>query len=445
MRLSLSKESLKTERSAQRNWQDILLAIVLAVAAGLAAYYGSQLINPAFTYDKQTGDVWFHTDTMRVFDDMAVYAADHYRTHVHPLFVLLAMPPVYALKSLLSVNSVTAAHIVISVVAALWFCLLFIVLRSLSIHRTDAVLFSLLAASSAAAIFWFTIPETYPFGSLTLLLALGIVALAPIHKLSPWWYVAVSALTLGITITNWIAGILATFVNHRLKQSLLITLQAFGVVALLVVVQKLIFPAFNAGFLRLWDNVNSEATSTGILVSAAGGPLHVLKCIIFDTIVMPLIQVVENSNKFPHWSRMTIQLSPPGSGSIWGYIAVIAWIALLSLGVWAFFSLKQHGKFRIVLGLTLLGQIGLHLLYGDETFLHSLHFLPLLVVLAALSTLTRMRLLALGLAGVLVLSTGVNNLEKFAQATAFSWGKSPWCTMTAVKCGNNAQTVPLPQ
>jgi general stress protein CsbA len=304
---------------------------------------------------------------------------------------------------------------------------------------------SLLAASSASAIFWFTIPETYAFGSLTLLLALGIVALAPIHQLSSWWYVAVSALTLGITITNWMAGILATLVNHRLRKSVIITLEAFAVVTGLVLLQKLIFPAFNAGFLRLWSNVKDEATSTGVLVEAAGGPLYVLKCIIFDTIVMPAIAVVENSELFPHWSRMTIQVSPPLSGSIWGYIAVFSWIALLSLGVWAFCSLRQHGKFRIVLGLTLLGQIALHLLYGDETFLHSLHFLPLLVVLVALTTLTRMRLLALVLTGVLVLSAGVNNLEKFAQATDFTWGRSPWCEMTAVKCGDNAQTVPIPQ
>jgi hypothetical protein len=437
--ISIPAQNSAISRKARPNWQEIVIALVLASLAGFAAYQGSQLINPAFTFDKQTTDAWFHTDTTRVFDDMAVYAADHYRTNVHPLFVLLALPPVYALHIAFGLDSVRAVHVVIALVAALWIGVLFSVLRLIGIRRLDAVLFSILCATSASAIFWSTIPETYIFGSLTLLLALGIAAIAQDYHLSAIWYVAVSVLTLGITVTNWMAGILATIVNHRPGRSLLITSIALAIVSGLVLLQKLIFPAFNSGFLRLWSNAGNEATSTGILVSQAGGPLHVIKCIIFDTIVMPGFTLVENSEKFPNWSRMTIQLSPPGSGSFWGYLAVVLWIALLSLGVWGLFSIKSRLKFRLVLGLTLLGQIVLHLLYGDETFLHSPHFLPLLVILAALSTLTRARALALVLTAMLVLSAGVNNWGQFRQATAFTWGNSPLCAMSSVKCGVNQQ------
>jgi len=41
--------------------------------------------------------------------------------------------------------------------------------------------------------------------------------------------------------------ILATIVNHRRKQFLQITLTAFGILAVLVAVQKVIFPTSNAG------------------------------------------------------------------------------------------------------------------------------------------------------------------------------------------------------
>lgn len=219
------------KQKAHPNWQEIVIALVLASLAGFAAYQGAQLINPIFTFDKQTGDAWFHTDTIRVFDDMAVYAADHYRTNVHPLFVLLALPPVYALKIGLGLDSVRAVHVVIALVAAVWIAVLFSVLRLIGIRRLDAVLFSIASATSASAIFWSTIPETYIFGSVTLLLALGIVAIAPYYHLSAIWYVAVSVLTLGITVTNWMAGILATIVFHRPKRSLLITFFSLATVS----------------------------------------------------------------------------------------------------------------------------------------------------------------------------------------------------------------------
>ena len=95
------------------------------------------------------------------------------------------------------------------------------------------------------------------------------------------------------------------------------------------------------------------------------------------------------------------------------------------------------------MGITLVGQLTLHILYGGETFLHSLHFLPFLIVLAALSTLTRARLVALLLAGTLVLSAGVNNGLQFRQATEFSHGRGPLC-VPSVKCGVNSKIIPSP-
>jgi hypothetical protein len=409
-------------KQARHHWQDILLVAVLATVVGYASYQGAQLINPEIILNLRTQDTWFDGDITRVFTDMAIFEADHGRSDVHPLFSLVTMPFVYLVKSARSLEPITAVRIVLAAFTSLWFSLLFILLRLIGCRRFDATLFSLLAAISAASMFWFTIPETYLFGSLSLLMALVLVALAQYFPLSELWYVLVSAMTLGITVTNWMAGILATIVNHRWKQSLLITLKALGLVTVLVILQKLIFPAFNARFLIPSRTVNYEL-SDGI-TSAARMPLISIKCLIFDTIVMPAINLAKNSET-PEWPFMTVQLSPPGSGNLWAGIAVVLWIALLSLGVWGLFSIKKHLQLRLALGLTLVGQLTLHLLYGDEIFLYSLHFLPLLVVLAALSTLTRARLLALILAGALVLSAGANNSWQFSQATAFTQGYGP--------------------
>lgn len=409
----------------RQHWQDIVYVIAIAAIAGLISYIGAHAINPAVTWDKQTTDTWFNNDTTRAFDDMAVYQVDHYRTNLHPLFVMLTMPFVYALRSLFSLDAVTAVRIVLAANTSIWFGVLFITLRLIGCRRFDATLISILAAVSAASVFWFTMPETYPFGSTTLLLVPFLVALAEYQKLSPLWYVLVGVLTLGITITNWMAAIFAAFVKFRLKPAALITIASFIIVSALVLVQKAIFPAFNAGFLRLWSNASSEAGSTGVLKSEFGGPMTSIKCVIFDTIVMPAIGLVKDTHGFAAWPSMTVQWSSPGSGSTWGAIAVILWIAVFSLGIWGLFSIRQQRAFRIVLGLSLLGQIVLEAVYGDERFPHATHILPFVILIAALSTLTKARVLALVLTGALILTAGVNNLLLFEQARAFTYNQGP--------------------
>ncbi len=419
-----SVDSLSTSGSlVRKHWQDVVFVVAIAIIAGLVSYLGAHSINPALTWDKQTTDTWFNNDTTRAFDDMAVYAVDHYRTNLHPLFVVLTMPFVNALRSLFSLDAVTAVRIVLAANTSIWFGVLFLTLRLIGCRRLDATLFSILAAVSAASVFWFTMPETYPFGSTTMLLGLTLVALAEYQKLSPLWYVLVGVLTLGITITNWMVAIFAAFVKFRPKRAALITIASFVIVCVLVLLQKAILPAFNAGFLRLWVNATDEAGSTGVLKAEFGGPMTAIKCVIFDTMVMPAIGLVKNVHGFPAWASMSVQWSTPGSGSIWGAIAVVLWMALFSLGIWGLFSIRQHRAFRIVLGLSLLGQIALEAVYGDERFPHATHMLPFLVLVAALSALTRARILALVLTAALIFTAGVNNGLLFEQARAFTYNQ----------------------
>ncbi|BAY48499.1 hypothetical protein SAMD00079811_61240 [Scytonema sp. HK-05] len=383
---------------------DILLVVVLASVAGLVCYQGAQLINPALITTWEGMDVWFDADITRVFFNMISRWSDHYRTKVHPLFSLIAFPPVYLL-SRAGLEEITAVRIVIAAVSSLWISAVFVLLRLLGCRRFDATLFSILAATSAAAMFWFVIPETYSFGSLSLLLALCLVAIAQYRKPSSLWYMVVSALTLSVTTTNWMAGILATIANHPWKRALQITANAFCLVVVLWAVQKRIFPS---AVFFLGDREEEKY----INMATSGGPLQIIKSFVSHTMVMPTINIVDKHSP-SHWPLIFTQSSPPGSASLWGTVAVVLWTALLGLGLWGFFSIKQHLKLRIVLGLTLLGQLALHLVYGSETFLYALHFVPLLIVLAAFSTLTRARPLALVLAGALALSAGVNNGLQF--------------------------------
>ncbi len=407
-KFGINRQTESSSRTRRHYWQDILIVIGLAIIFALALTYATRLINPV-VYREQ--DIWFEADTARVFSNMSDRGGNHYRTSVHPIFSLIAFPPVYLLK-LAGLETIAAVRVVTSAVACLWISALYILLRLIGLYRFDCALFSLLGATSAAAIFWFTVPETYSFGSLSILVALCLAAISEYRQVSQSWYVLVSALTLSFTTTNWLAGILTTLVNHPWKRALQITVNAFSLVVVLWTVQKVLFKS--AGFF-LGDREEKKY----LLLSGSGGPLQVLKSFIAHTMVMPALNIVSDKYEPPHWPILLTQASAPGSGSIWGLVAVGLWTALLGLGVWGFFSTKKHFKLRLVLGLFLLAQLALHTVYGDETFLYALHFIPLLIVLASFSLLTPARLVGLGLAGALIVCAGINNGLQFKQATDF--------------------------
>ena len=394
----------------QAMWADVLILVLLTGVACLASFHGSSRLDPVvFGYDAI--DLWMDADIPRVVKTMT----DRFSLVLHrkhPLFPTISYPPVYLIKNLLGTEPLTAVRIVIAGVASVWSGTLFFLLRVIGCRRFDAVLFTLLGMCTASAMFWFVVPESFSFGSVTILWAMALVAFAEHRPVSSTWYVAVSVLTLSATVTNWMAGIIATIVNHPWKRSIQLTVNALVVVTLIWVVQKLVFPSVE---FFLPPNTRPEY----VLSTLSSGSLNVLKVFFLDSIIMPAIDVTYWPAIFSYLPVMTVQDSLPGSGTNGGFWGVLAWGLLLGLGLWALLFLKQQFRFRIALGLTLLGQLVLHMLFGWETFLFSIHFVPLLVVIAALSTLTRARVVALSLAGAVTVFAGINNFIQFGRATEF--------------------------
>jgi hypothetical protein len=264
---------------------------------------------------------------------------------------------------------------------------------------------------SGASIFYFAVPETYSFASITILLALIFTVLTQQRTFSNLSYVAINMLTLSITTTNWMLGILSTWVNQRLKNTVQIMINAFFGVTVLWGIQKAIFPT--STFLL---DISGERSF--IFRAQTGGPLQVAESFFYHTLIVPTIRVVEEKGR-PKWPGMYTQTSAPGSGTEYGIIAVLLWTILLTLGIWALFNLKNNQKLRMVLGASLLLQLILHIFYGTEIFVYSLHFIALLIPLAALATLTRARPFVLALTTVLILLVASNNLTQFYKAIDF--------------------------
>lgn len=391
----------------QETRYDLSILMFLIALITLVSYQFSQYIDD-FIYHKS--DFWFDTDVLRVTNDMTNRFGNHWRTNVHPLFPLMTYPPTKALRIVFQLTPAESVRTIITIVASLWISTLFILLRLIGCRRIDATLFSILGVMSAASVFWFTVPETFSFGSLSILLSLGIIVLAQHRKISLFWYVIVSVLTFSFTITNWMAGIIMAFVKFSRQRALIITTSAFCAVVLLWTIQSHFFPK-----VLLFHKISGEKRY--MLPPKFADRVHVARSFVFHSIVMPAFKLqekVKDNNKVI--TIMATQSSSPGSGSVWGVIAVGLWTPLFGLGLWSLFFSRQNRQLRIALGLILLGQFVLHLMYGTETFLYSLHFAPLLVILAALSTQTRVRLIALTLTGILLVFLILNNIMQFNRA-----------------------------
>lgn len=404
-------------KTVRQYYTDVLIGVGLAIAIAISTYFGTyQIPDPVFI-DFYAQDVWFGSDIPTVFGNITSFKSDFGRNNKHPLFPLLIFPLVYGLSKFFSLDPLTAVRVVVIFVSALWVGSLYCLFRLMGCYRFDATLLSILGAISAASTFWLVVPESFSFGSVTILLGLIFVVLTQYRQFSFIWYVGLNVLTVSITITNSMVGIFTTVVNQRWKRIIQIGIVSLLVATGLWILQRILFT--NSGFPFQPGTFIGEKK----FMSAPdqSGVLAAIGSFFYQTMVMPATQLIESPIR-PDWIKLETQPLNPASGGWLGAVAVYAWTALLVLGVWGFFSIKKHHKLRLVLGLTLLAQIAMHSVYGaEETFIYSLHFAPLLLTLTAFSLLTRVRLLSLALAIILIISAGVTNRAQFQSITSELW------------------------
>lgn len=392
---------------------DWFLAVLLTLMVGVACLFIAHTI-PSFLL--QSMDFWFEADTLREVSNMTRVHDDHYRTSVHPLFSLLTFIPVYAVKHGLSISPLQAVLVVTSVIGGLWIGMLYVLLRLLGCGKLDASVFTLLGLSSASALFWLPVPNSYSWGSLSIMLALALLLFNEQRTIGAAAYVVASAFTLSVTVTNWMAGLLVTLVRWPWKQTAQLSINALCLVVLLWGVQKFIFPS--AEFF-----IGSRGETSFINHPQAGGKANVASSFVFHSLIAPGVQFIKDdaytqakNDAFRLSERLTFQFSGPGSAGPLGLLAVGLWSALLLNGLWRLITLDRHVRFRLVLGLLLVFELALHMLYGEETFTYSLNFIPLLIAVAALGVLSPGRPAVLVLAGLLALCAGINNWQQFREA-----------------------------
>ena len=235
---------------------------------------------------------WFESDVDENLQVMSDRAAQSGRAKVHPLFPLVAYPVTYGIMSIGKLPPLEAVFAVNALTAGLWLVTFYAINRLVDCRRLDSLLFTGLAATSGAALFWFIVPETYPIGSLTILLSLLVVALARRRRVPDWCFVLASAATLSITVTNWMAGLISTAVRRSPRRAIALSLTALVIVAGLAAAERLIFFRTKGFF----ASPGGYALYKGYLLGKEhGGPLNAARVIFLTSEVVPRIEL----SRFP--------------------------------------------------------------------------------------------------------------------------------------------------
>jgi hypothetical protein len=404
----------KTAETIAINRIDLLIAAVFGLIGIGIALYGFSLTS------QETGlleykNIWFQADIARVIDNMTNRGGSHWRTSVHPITSILFYP-IGVLLTTLGLSPTGAARMIVVFFCALNGGMIFLILRQVRLPRIPAIIFASLFLSSAAVIFWSSVVELYPIACTSLLPALFLMA--PGNKGKRRWWIFVSAFTLSITITNWAAGLIATFVRWKLKPFLMISASVLAIVLALSIIQFFTFR--DARIFIDPHGLKWDAVSFSEPVMEKRGQLHEkwnpignVEVLYVASVVAPPARIAKQGEELVE----TNQFNGFPKSTFAGLIATIAWLGLLTLGIWGAVKNRQAHVFSIGLGLMLLANGLLHSVYGEVTFLYAMHVIPMLTLLAAMSWFSPSRYAGMMLALVVVIAGGGNNIAQFQQST----------------------------
>lgn len=191
--------------------------IIVALFVLFQQLYSWQAVRLSGRFDEY--DTYFGYDTPRVVSDLTFSQADHYKSSVHPFFVLLFNP----LGSLLRhfCGSVETAVLMGSFAGAIGVCLayLYFLLLGLSVDISIVltILFGFLVSQNLVS----SVPETYIYSSLSIIIV-QLLGLSVIKKIKSGnenigraaiiYFPLAVVFTFAVTITNVFQGVIVVTV-----------------------------------------------------------------------------------------------------------------------------------------------------------------------------------------------------------------------------------------
>jgi hypothetical protein len=355
------------------------------------------------------GGMWFQSDGWRVFDDMTDLNANHFRDNVHPLFSITFIPLTNAIKSLSGLRFIEIILLLNCIFYASLCSLVYYTSRLIGCLPLDSFLLSGVVGTSAGSIYWFSVPETYPVASLSVIVPITVIAAASKRD---WLLAFASAASLAFTVSNWVIGLWAALMSKSLCRAAFVSAAGLLIVLCGWGVSKIVFPYPGSLFL-LPSSVMSE--SAYILHDDGGSVLDKLGGELLSSIVAPQAKYLYNQ---PTGTMLSVQSQIDDTlrtGDVPFLAAIVALFGLYALSIYAYRS--RIDAVTLTIGCGLLSQIAINLVYGEETMLYSLHFVPLIALLFAIALSSDLRVYARPLIAVLITAAMLNNIREMRAIT----------------------------
>lgn len=387
--------------------KEIILALLIASVTFFSVFTLYEEHQNILLYDGS--DAYFEADTARTFNIMTDRnSVLHYRSSVHPLVSLQTYTPTFIIKNM-GVGFPLAVKIVICFIASMWALCLYCLFRVIGNNLIQSTLLTLLGLTSAAGIFWLTIPESFALGSISIICTLIIAGISNHKKLDQKYFVFINIFSFSVTITNWMAGIAATLATHKIKQTIKICFVSLFIVTTLWGIQKIIFP-YSTFFIG--SNEESRYIFSPDLTRIKSTIINFLS----HTVIAPEIKITSKTTS-NGWAMLSFLNSSIAPNNLIALSANAIWLAILAISAIAVQLMKDYKVLKFTIYATIAGQLLLHLFYGEELFLYSLHFLPLLLAVISLSLKTPASKIVLPLVIVIIPLLYSNNLDKFKKAS----------------------------
>lgn len=377
--------------------------MAFALGAACAALYSWNGLRLGATPVFSRNNYLFQSDPRRVITELADSRGNHYRTKVHPIFVLMFNPLGSGLRKLLG-SLDTAAIVLNALGGGIAAAAAFLFFLSQRMPLLQALAFTGTLAFSAAHLLYGSVPEAYIFSAASLIVMLWLA----FQEGGGWWAkVAAGVVSAGILTSNFALVILIFFLADTRRKSLSDGLRRAGVYAGVVLViigaasclQKVVYPSSRfffepTAFVEESKYIPSY-TGPSQVFERAGDFLRTL--FVFDIVAPePVFKPgwVPNGSDgqpvtFGPWARRFPKAAFQGeSTSVHGagIVAAVMWVGLLLPAGLAMLRTKPAGRDAVLAG-TLLACIGfslaLYMLYGEEPFQYSCNWTFFLIALVA--------------------------------------------------------------
>jgi hypothetical protein len=342
-------------------------ACVLAAVLVPLLYFGILEWNPAKSAPAFM-DQFFGADVTRVLGNIEnTPGVSHYRDKVHPYFSLFGVSVAKAGAALFGHgNEFPTYKIFFGTLGVFLFWLyLYEEVDAISAFAAVALLLSTMTVRV-----WSTVPETFLFGFFTLMVALNAARL----RAHPAFVIIVS---FAGTITNVFFGLLYAYRKYGMSREIIrLGLFTAMICLILSVLQKSAYPT-SGHFFDIW-----ELREEGSYVNSG---LSNVPFRLFDFLYSGFLLPLPSTQSLPITSREVWHSFFEGAKlSIRFRVTVYTALGMITLllvsAAHRFFTERNDHPCGFLVFWFLCFQMALHSVYGDEPFLYSFHFLPLIIL-----------------------------------------------------------------